>query len=494
MNDHYPFQRRLLLHLLMFFFVLLSLLYSSCDGELFYSQLKQQVEAFEAGGGDGEVEILSAIRVLYSGTPIVSGSYTHDFGSAYADSITFTGTRMVSFTIENTGTEQIDISSIDMSGTDSSHYALDDSSTTLILTPGSSTSFSIRFTPTSSGTKSDTAITVNSNDPVTGAYTFDLTGSALVDNTVTTGDVYANCAGVYYNSGTGNIDFSFSLSEQVVFNAGGVSPQASITTLNHSNIFVEENINSGGYQEIDPENVTLSTVGSSKNLGVFFLLDASGSAVSGGQWDGIKNYLQTYFVGNMNSSDRGAVAGYSDVTLPRYHPYPASFSPPSTLSAEMSALTPATGNSTLFTPLFYSIDEIDSSLTSDFFRAVLIFCDGYDMVNGGFTLNDCVTQSTSTNIPIYYIAWTPNSTNFTDGNLYDLSTSGFYTYDSSSSFNPTLMQSNIQDVLSHMNATYLIRWDTAGTPGDSVTVRVTVQYGDTSDTYTTQVMTESFSL
>ena len=109
-------------------------------------------------------------------------------------------------------------------------------------------------------------------------------------------DIYANCAGLYYNSGSGTLEVCVSVSEPVVYvnQTTTVAPQAYTTGLNSANFIVEESIDGGSYQSISSGAISLSTVGSSKQIGFFILLDGSGS-VSLAEFDGLSMAVQNSF-------------------------------------------------------------------------------------------------------------------------------------------------------------------------------------------------------
>ncbi|WP_299886428.1 LamG-like jellyroll fold domain-containing protein [uncultured Lacinutrix sp.] len=98
------------------------------------------------------------------------------------------------FTIENTGSDDLEIISIVLSGVNSEDYTINGITLPLILNKLTATTFDITFTSTASGVRSAT-ITINNNDVDESAYTFNVTGEEFPEITVsaTTG-TYA-CAG-----------------------------------------------------------------------------------------------------------------------------------------------------------------------------------------------------------------------------------------------------------------------------------------------------------
>jgi stress response protein SCP2 len=95
-----------------------------------------------------------------------------DFGSISTSSGSITKT----FTIKNTGDATLSISSSSLS--DNSNFTLLNNLTS--VGAGSSATISIKFDPTSDGTKEST-VTINNNDSNEGTYTFKITGYGLAD-------------------------------------------------------------------------------------------------------------------------------------------------------------------------------------------------------------------------------------------------------------------------------------------------------------------------
>lgn len=80
------------------------------------------------------------------------------------------------FTIQSTGTGSVTVSSIDVSGTNSSEFVISGITTPTSIASSSNTTFTVTFTPAGSGIRTAT-ITVNSDDADESAYDFVVQGS-----------------------------------------------------------------------------------------------------------------------------------------------------------------------------------------------------------------------------------------------------------------------------------------------------------------------------
>ncbi len=139
------------------------------------------------------------IEIQGNGIEIVNGATSPntaddtDFGNVAVAG----GTNPNTFTIHNTGTADLDITSITSSN--ATEFAI--SGATLgLITPGNSASFTVTFDPNATGTRTAT-ITVNSDDANESVYTFGVTGNGTNSNA---SDIIAN-ASFTYNS---NIDYT----------------------------------------------------------------------------------------------------------------------------------------------------------------------------------------------------------------------------------------------------------------------------------------------
>jgi|GEM_PF-4612436 len=110
------------------------------------------------------------IDLKQGSTAITSSTGTYDFGSH--DNSTNTD---VVFTIENTGTAASTLSSFAITGTDAAQFSLQGTNPTTVAN-GSSTTFTVRFTPTSAGSKTATVSFAN-QDANENPYSFTITGT-----------------------------------------------------------------------------------------------------------------------------------------------------------------------------------------------------------------------------------------------------------------------------------------------------------------------------
>ncbi len=135
------------------------------------------------------------INITGNGTSIVNGDITPsltddtDFGLINNTTITKT------YTIENTtGNADLNISSIVVSGTNASNFSIGNITLPKTITAGSSTTFTITFTPTDIGSKT-AIITINNNDCNESAYSFTVLAN------LNCGDITTTWNGSSWNNG-----------------------------------------------------------------------------------------------------------------------------------------------------------------------------------------------------------------------------------------------------------------------------------------------------
>lgn len=127
--------------------------------------------------GDGSIPVESAdqeIAITIDGTEYTHNS-TYDFGSTTEN----VAKDAVTFRIENRGAKQLSLTGsplVNKSGAASSEYAIIQPSADSI-DGGSSLTFTVQFSPTSTGTKTAQVVIAN-NDSDEGSYTINLTGVA----------------------------------------------------------------------------------------------------------------------------------------------------------------------------------------------------------------------------------------------------------------------------------------------------------------------------
>ncbi|MEM9833085.1 MAG: choice-of-anchor D domain-containing protein [Bacteroidota bacterium] len=118
------------------------------------------------------------INLKQGNTAIASGE-AYDFGEVDAN----TSSDEVSFTLENTGTADLELSGtagnlVVLSGTDADQFSVDQTQVTSPLAAGSDQTFTVTFSPTSEGEKTAT-LTITSNDDDEGTYTLNLSGTSV---------------------------------------------------------------------------------------------------------------------------------------------------------------------------------------------------------------------------------------------------------------------------------------------------------------------------
>ncbi len=138
------------------------------------------------------------INILGNAISIVDGDATPDV----ADDTNFgnTTSRTITYTIENTGTEILTISSIISSGTNSADFVV--SNVPASVTAGGTATFDVTFTPLAVGTRTAT-ITINNNDCDEDVYDFAVEGS-----NISSGDVLLVRTNTYYPTIQEGVDAS----------------------------------------------------------------------------------------------------------------------------------------------------------------------------------------------------------------------------------------------------------------------------------------------
>ncbi|MGB0429412.1 MAG: choice-of-anchor D domain-containing protein [Bacteroidia bacterium] len=172
---------------------------------------------YDRNGNYGELSdmwllenVPSEIHVESSGVDIVNGSNSvKSSNNTYFGALPVVGTNNFTskaFNISNTGLVALEIkSNITVSGANANDFAVTQPNSTSINTNGSE-SFQITFNPSGEGIRTAT-VTINSNDPDDGAYTFKIQGEGHItyDNSVVytwmDGQNQSNRTGVYGTKG-----------------------------------------------------------------------------------------------------------------------------------------------------------------------------------------------------------------------------------------------------------------------------------------------------
>jgi hypothetical protein len=123
--------------------------------------------------GSGEVPIIEVNQGL---TPITDGgAYGTSLGSIPADGPNLQVGSDVTFTLHNTGSWLLSISSCTLTGTNSVDFDISSAPASSVAA-GGQTSFSVRFDPLNPGTRSATVSIVSDAPGTTATYTFDISG------------------------------------------------------------------------------------------------------------------------------------------------------------------------------------------------------------------------------------------------------------------------------------------------------------------------------
>ena len=216
--------------------------------------------------------------VLGNGISIPDGDITPipddntDFGAVLT-----TGTKTLTFTIENTGVGDLILDGaplVAISGTHSADYTVTAAPTTPV-TGGGSTTFDIEFSPGATGLRTAT-VTIENNDPDEDPYTFDIEGTGATTNSMS---VNFDGTDDYFDMGNSNFTAAFSqitmeawirtTTDAAVFVRG---PNAGLAEL--STHFFQAKNGTGGWLFTVQTNTTAIKDGNWHHLAVTFDKDA----------------------------------------------------------------------------------------------------------------------------------------------------------------------------------------------------------------------------
>jgi hypothetical protein len=144
------------------------------------------------------------ITLTFNSTPIESSIYSHDFGTKTADGDGGAFSTEAIFTVTNTGTGDLAVSSIALSEGSISDFDVTNS-VPQTLPPSAYGSFAVRFDPLATGAKS-AVLTITSDDPATPAFTFTVTGTGTG---IPVPDIAVKNGGTAIPSGTGIVDLGY---------------------------------------------------------------------------------------------------------------------------------------------------------------------------------------------------------------------------------------------------------------------------------------------
>ncbi|AFM03444.1 HYR domain-containing protein [Bernardetia litoralis DSM 6794] len=201
------------------------------------------------------------IDVLGNAVSIVDGDVTSDT----ADNTDFgnTTSRTVTYTIENTGTEVLAISSIVSSGTNAGDFVVSSIPTSVVA--GGNATFDVTFTPSALGTRT-AIITVNNNDCDEAVYDFAVEGS-----NISSGDVLLVRTGIYYPTIQEGVDVSVD-TDTLVMTVDRIYPE---------NVLVDKTLtfqsNATTYQDVSINQIEMNGLGKTLtidgNMGIIEVLN-----------------------------------------------------------------------------------------------------------------------------------------------------------------------------------------------------------------------------
>ncbi|MBI5915898.1 MAG: choice-of-anchor D domain-containing protein [Bacteroidetes bacterium] len=264
------------------------------DATLFNFALNGATSNFVAPGGitGGACSpSLPEINLQGNGQSIADGDNTPstadhtDFGSVAVNS-SFQRT----FTIQNTGTSNLTVSTITVTGTNSSEFVVSGISLPATIGGSGSTTFIATFTPTASGTRS-AVIHVNNNDCDEADYNFAVQGTGFTNYNFngTTNSDWATAS----NWSTGTVPTSLASGDAVVIAANCTMNDVTISFPSGTSLTV----NSG--KALSPSLNTFITI----NSGATLTVQASGSISQGritnaGTMDISGSYTAFYMTNN----------------------------------------------------------------------------------------------------------------------------------------------------------------------------------------------------
>jgi hypothetical protein len=175
------------------------------------------------------------LNVALTGTGIVIPDISASPNPANAGDIAVGNSADVIIIVSSNGTGALSVTSTSISGTNASMFTIQSGGGAQTIASGSSASIVVRFTPTSSGSKT-AALNINSNDPDENPYSVTLYGNGLVPD-ISVSPTTWNYGNIIVGN-TGSAIFNIS-------NTGGTTLNVNSTSLTGGNAS-EFNILSGG--------------------------------------------------------------------------------------------------------------------------------------------------------------------------------------------------------------------------------------------------------
>jgi len=124
-----------------------------------------------------EVSLNPEIDIRGNSTSIVSGDASPSFAdyTKFGSALSSGGTATRTFTIQNTGAAALTLGTISFTGTNAAEFSVTSSPTSPVAATSGSTTFTVRFAPTGTGSRNAT-ISIGNNDSNENPYTFAING------------------------------------------------------------------------------------------------------------------------------------------------------------------------------------------------------------------------------------------------------------------------------------------------------------------------------
>ena len=169
------------------------------------------------GLSNREIDVVGNFISIVDGDVTPSTTDDTDFGS-----VSFAvGSILKTFTIENTGGQDLTVTNIVIGGAQSAEFVLSGIGFPAVITGGGTTTFNVTFDPIAAGLR-QANITISNDDANENPYTYDIqgTGTAASEYTMssgTSGSTYTECIGTIFDDGgpsgqyLANKDYTYTL-------------------------------------------------------------------------------------------------------------------------------------------------------------------------------------------------------------------------------------------------------------------------------------------
>ncbi|MGE0075232.1 MAG: VWA domain-containing protein [Sphaerochaetaceae bacterium] len=256
-----------------------------------------------------------------------------------------------------------------------------------------------------------------------------------------------------------------------------------ISNLNQFNFNIQESLDQASWKTISSGSITVNTV-SNSGQGVLTALtmDYSGSMYS----SDIANMVAATnsFIDNFGVDDGGLIVKFSD--------YYDIYTYPSAGGAlfDKDILKDHVNNSyptyplnmtALFDAVGTAMEQLES-ISSTAHKAVIAFTDGMENDSNRYSKTSLIAYSNAHSIPIYSIGY---GSYIDSATMQDIATSGVY----KNSPNTAELEEIFNQIANIIKETYVIEWETTGTSGQTVYVKITVTYTSGTGTHTEETIT-----